>query len=94
MSTRKRKAASTQVRNLVRASILVDVETHAKWSAAASLRRMDRSTFAVNAIAEACRSIVLFDRANGPDQGKSRDRQGEAGPISPAVNLPDPHGGL
>jgi hypothetical protein len=67
----------------VKASILVGVELHARWAAAAALRGMDRSAFAVEAIAEACRGIVVVDRRKTSDRVRGEDRQGVVGGISP-----------
>jgi hypothetical protein len=58
----------------VKASILVGVELHARWAAAAALRGMDRSAFAVEAIAEACRGIVVVDRRKTSDRVEKSDR--------------------
>lgn len=85
MSTRRKKSTSAPKRNLVRASILIDVELHARWSACAALRRVDRSAFAVDALTEACRSLVLFDRASQSDQAKGKDRLAMTESVSSAV---------
>lgn len=71
---RRRKSAVPPSGRYVKASILVDVELHARWAAAAALRSMDRSAFAVEAIREACKGIVLVDRrkSNGSTVGKDR----------------------
>ncbi len=81
MSTRKRKAATPQSGRTVKASVLVGVELYSRWSAAAALRGVNRSAFAIEALTEATKGIVLFDRANRPDQGKIRDRHDEASVI-------------
>jgi hypothetical protein len=59
----RRTPAGATARKFVKASILVDVELHARWSAAASLRGMDRSAFAVEALRTACKGIVVIDRS-------------------------------
>jgi hypothetical protein len=41
---------------------------------------MDRSAFAVEAIAEAVRGIVVVDRRKTPDRDTNRDRQSAEGP--------------
>ncbi len=56
---------------VVRASITIDVATHARWSAAAALARMDRSEFAVEAIRAACRGLFLTDRRK-PQAGQAK----------------------
>lgn len=69
---RRRTPAGASARKSVKASILVDVELHAKWSAAASLRGMDRSAYAVEALRTATKGIIVID--------KSRKHAGEADP--------------
>ncbi len=71
---RKRKPAIPQGRQSVKASILVDVETHARWAAAAALRGMDRNAFAVEALKEALRGIVVVDRRKPTDRSGHSDR--------------------
>jgi hypothetical protein len=46
----RRKSAVPPIGKTIKASSCVDVELHARWSAAASLRGMDRSAFAVEAL--------------------------------------------
>ena len=58
----------------VKASVLVDVELHARWGYCANLRGQDRSAFAVKAIEEACRGVVLIDRRNPKGQARTVDR--------------------
>jgi hypothetical protein len=67
----------------VKASILVGVELHARWAAAAALRGMDRSAFAVEAIAEACRGVVIVDRRKASDRVRVDDRPREGIGINP-----------
>ncbi len=62
---RRRAPAGATVRKSVKASILVDVELHARWSAAASLRGMDRSAFAVEALRAATKGIIVIDKTKG-----------------------------
>lgn len=69
---RRRTPAGASARKSVKASILVDVELHARWSAAAALRGMDRSAFAVEALRAACKGIIVID--------KSRKHADEADP--------------
>jgi hypothetical protein len=75
---RRRKSAVPPSGRVVKASVLVGVELHARWSAAAALRGIDRSAFAAEAIAEACRGIIVVDRRKGADRVKADDRQGSA----------------
>jgi hypothetical protein len=60
---RRRTPAGASARKHVKASILVDVELHARWSAAASLRGLDRSAFAVEALRAACKGIIVIDKS-------------------------------
>lgn len=71
---RKRTSAGPQARTSVKASLLVDVETHARWSAAAALRGMDRNAFAVEALKEALRGIIVVDRRKSSDRSAYTDR--------------------
>jgi len=75
---RRRTPAGAPVRKSVKASILVDVKLHARWSAAASLRGMDRSAFAVEALRTACEGIIIIDKsrklADDVDPSDSEDR--------------------
>jgi hypothetical protein len=66
----------------VKASILVGVELHARWAAAAALRGMDRSAFAVEAIEAACKGIHIIDRRKTAGPVGYIDRQGPALGIS------------
>jgi hypothetical protein len=63
---RRRAPAGASARKSVKASILVDVELHARWSAAASLRGMDRSAFCVEALRAACKGIIVIDKSRKP----------------------------
>jgi hypothetical protein len=52
----------------VKTSVPLDVGTHSKLSALASLRGMDRGALAASFIAEGVRGIVVIDkRAKSPD---------------------------
>lgn len=59
---RGRKTAAADQSRTVKASLLCDVETHARWSAAASLRGMTNNAFALEALKEALRGLVIIDR--------------------------------
>ena len=65
-SPRRRKPAVPAKRRTVKTTVSVDVETHARWAAAAALKGMDRSAFAVEVITEALKGLVLFDRRSSP----------------------------
>jgi hypothetical protein len=81
-SPRRRKVTVPQTGKAVKASILVGVELHARWAAAAALRGMDRSAFAVEAIEAACKGIHIIDRRKTAGRVDSSDRQGPALGIS------------
>lgn len=66
---RQRKAAAPPARKLIKATIVVDVETHARWAAAAALQSMDRSAFAVAALKESLKGVVVFVREKSADEG-------------------------
>lgn len=63
---RKRKTAVPQVQRTVKTSLTVDADLHVRWSAAAAMRGMSNNALAVEILAEALRSIVVFDRAKSP----------------------------
>lgn len=86
MAAKRRKRADDEL--AVKASILIGVREHAIWGAAASLRRMDRSAFAVEAIMAACQGLVLVDRRKPAHQVKLGDRPDPA----PGVNPDAPDG--
>jgi hypothetical protein len=44
---------------------------------------MDRSAFAVEALTEACKGIIIVDRRKSSDRVRESDRQGVVGGISP-----------
>ncbi len=60
---RTRKPADPAVRRSVKTSLTVDADLHARWSAAASLRGLDRNAFAAEALRIACKHIVIHDRS-------------------------------
>lgn len=78
---RRRKPAVPLSGKTVKASILVGVELHARWAAAAALRGMDRSAFAVEAIAEACKGIIVVNK------GRKSDRVNDADRLEPESNV-------
>lgn len=79
---RPRKPAVPREGKPVKASIQVDAKTHALWAAAAALRGMDRSAFAVEAIQAACKGLVLVDRRKSPGSVKITDRVDHGDEIS------------
>ena len=80
---RRRRSAAPPSGKTVKASILVGVELHARWSAAAALAGKDRSAFAVEALTEACKGIIVVDRRKSSDRARDDDRQDLASGISP-----------
>lgn len=69
---RSRKSAAPQAGRTVKASLLVDVETHARWSAAASLGGMTNNAFAVEALKAALKGIVVVDRRKSGDPDRNQ----------------------
>ncbi len=75
---RRRTPAGASARKTLKTSVSVDVELHARWSAAASLRGLDRNAFAVEAIRAAVRHIIVINRDKPkaddsvPDTGEDR----------------------
>lgn len=82
-SPRVRKSAVPQASKFVKASLSVDVDLHARWSAAAALRRMDRNAFAVEALTTALKGIHIIDRRKSPASVDTSDR------LAPASGLSD-----
>jgi hypothetical protein len=78
-SPRRRAPAVAPARKTVKSSVIVDVDLHARWSAAASLRGLDRNAFAVEAIRSATKHIIIIDRsrtrADDGDSSAPDDRQ-------------------
>ncbi len=72
---RKRKPAVPLSDQYVKASVLVRVELHARWAAAAALCGQDRSAFAVEAIENRCKQVVtIIDKRKPADRVKASDR--------------------
>ena len=75
---RKRKAAAPQAVRRVKATVLLDVGTHARLAAAAALRGLDRSTYAAELISHGLRGVVAFDKklnvAGQGDPASEEDR--------------------
>lgn len=59
---RRRKTAVPSVERSVKATVVVDVDTHARWAAAAALAGVDRSAWAAGVIKEALRGVIVVDR--------------------------------
>lgn len=63
MSKPTRRSASTQTPRTVKTSVILDVESHAKLAALAALRGVAMTTIMADAIGDAVKSMVVFDRA-------------------------------
>jgi hypothetical protein len=75
-----RKPAGQQAGRTVKASVSLDVGTHAKLSAAAALEGVDKSTFMSRCITEALKGIVVFDRRKSADgAGPAVERESARG---------------
>lgn len=81
---KRRKSTDPSTRKQVKTSLLVDVELHAKWSAAASLSGVDRNAFAVGVLTEALKGVFIIDRRKTlgrvvvADPVESNDRESAA----------------
>lgn len=71
VATRKRKVASTQDDRPVKTSVPLDVGTHSRLSALASLRRMSAGALAAEFIRDGVKSILVIDRAKSSGQAVS-----------------------
>jgi hypothetical protein len=72
-SPRRRASADPSAGKTVKATVSLDVATHARVSAAAALAGMDKSAWMNRAITEALKGIVVIDRRKS------------AGPVDPSV---------
>ena len=59
---------------LIKASLIIDADLHARWSACASLRNVPRNAIAVDALEAALKGIVCFDRLRKSDRSTSSNR--------------------
>jgi hypothetical protein len=66
----------------VKASVPLDVGTHAKLGTAAALRCGDRSTLAAEFIRVGLKDVVVMDSKRRSDHADDDDRQGEEDEIS------------
>lgn len=78
MAAKRRKQSKDDL--VVKASILIGVREHALWAACASLRKLDRSAFAVEAIRTACAGLVISDRRKPDDPARVKVSAIDAGP--------------
>ena len=69
MAKPTRRSASAQTPRVVKTSILLGVEEHAKLAALASLRGVSMTTIMAEAISEAVSSMVVFDRSKKTPRG-------------------------
>jgi hypothetical protein len=78
---RPRKTAKPPEGKTVKASLIMDVETHRKWIVAASLSGRKREDIALDAIKDACSWVVISDRRKDdapPVANDDRPRQEES----------------
>ena len=59
---RRRRSAGPPAHRTVKTSLIVGVDLHARWAAAAALRGMDRNAYAVEVLAESLKGLVIMDR--------------------------------
>lgn len=78
---RRRKTAVPQTERTVKATVIVDADTHVRWAAAAALANMDRSAWAAAVLREALRGVVVVDRRKTAGQPDTSDRPGKASPL-------------
>lgn len=69
---------ATKKSRLVKASLIIDADLHARWSACASLRNVPRNAIAVDALESALKGIVCFDRLRKSDRVADKDRAEQA----------------
>jgi len=78
---RRRRSAATPNAKTVKATVIVDVDTHVRWAAAAAMAGMDRSAWAANVLREALRGVVVVDRRRNPGPAEIKDRPNQGGPL-------------
>jgi hypothetical protein len=66
--------AQTPSRPSVKTTVVLDGDTHTKLVAAATLRGIDRSTYAASILREGLKGVVCFDKAMSSDSVDSSDR--------------------
>jgi hypothetical protein len=71
---RRRRSAVAPISATVKSSIVVSRELHSRWQAAASIAGMTANAFAVDALSEALRGIVIVDRRKTSDRPDTSDR--------------------
>lgn len=84
--TRRRKTAAATPTKKVKASILMDADTHRRWVVAASLSGRKRDDIALDAIRDACSWVVISDRRkiDVPDEITDRTEEVSMGSDSVA----------
>jgi hypothetical protein len=82
---RRRKSAVTQAERTVKATVVVDVDTHVRWAAAAAMANMDRSAWAAAVIRDALRGVVVMDRRKTSDRSEGKDRLTVESPLDSDV---------
>lgn len=71
---RKRKGAVTQSGKTIKTSVVVGADLFSRWAAASALKGISRNAYLAEALENATKSIVLFDRARKHDPVDSTDR--------------------
>jgi hypothetical protein len=59
----------------VKTSVVLDADTHGRLVVAATLRGVDRSTYAAEVLREALKGVVYFDKAMSADPVEASDRR-------------------
>jgi hypothetical protein len=85
---RRRKIAVPQTDRTVKATVIVDADTHVRWAAAAAMANMDRSAWAAVVIREALRGVIVVDRRKTAGQPDANDRPGKASPLDSDGEIP------
>lgn len=66
-SPRRRKSAHPSTDRIVKCTVLLRVETHARLAAAAALRGCDRSAFAAECIEAGLKGVIVIDKRKPAD---------------------------
>lgn len=77
----RRKSAVTQAERTVKATVVVDVDLHVRWAAAAAMAGMDRSAWAAAVLKDALRGVVVMDRRKTSDRSDTKDRPSLESPL-------------
>jgi hypothetical protein len=77
------RAQTPLSRPSVKTTVVLDADTHTKLVAAATLRGVDRSSYAAGILREGLKGVVCFDKAMSNDPDESDDRPSRRVGISP-----------